>query len=68
MKDPRNEREAQPHLQKQADLRYLKHERTQVRPSFNELRAQRLRQQRTEEAAFWVVCLAALAAIAWLAS
>ena len=36
MKDPRNEREAQPHLERQADLRYLKHERAKVRPSYRD--------------------------------
>ena len=34
MKDPRNEREAYPHLQRQADLKYRREEMRQVRPSY----------------------------------
>ena len=34
MRDPRNEREAQPHLQRQADLRYRRYEMHKVQPAF----------------------------------
>ncbi len=36
MKDPRNEREAQPHLQAAADRKYLKYERHLVKPSYRD--------------------------------
>ncbi len=35
-KDPRNEREAQPHLQAAADRKYLKYERHLVKPSYRD--------------------------------
>ena len=34
MRDPRNEREAQPHLQRQADLNYRRYEMHKVQPAY----------------------------------
>lgn len=41
MKSPRNEREAQPHLQAQADLHYRRTERRLVQPSYQPRKVRR---------------------------